>query len=245
MSARQFSDHLISRLGHLSAALEAEAAVEGERGATPSSLYLALGLTPPVVPAIVAEEVSPGVRSLCQRRCQAFARIVQCLANQHGDGDIEILSADRLAHLTQEAHDLADRWEEDEPVTGWVCDTELKRLLQAHNELGGDIVYEADLAEDGAERERDQQDKEVEEMARTLKGRSDLVDIAMKAHAQIRRLPHQLRKIGSNEAKLAVHAKAFNDALVRYWGAVRAMDEADGTELARRLVLPLPPKPKP
>jgi hypothetical protein len=23
---------------------------------------------------------------------------------------------------------------------GWVCDTELRRLLQAHNELGGDIM---------------------------------------------------------------------------------------------------------
>jgi hypothetical protein len=52
-----------------------------------------------------------------------------------------------------EAHDLAERWEEDEPVEGWVCDTELKRLLQAHNELGVDIVTldDEDYGEDDDE----------------------------------------------------------------------------------------------
>jgi hypothetical protein len=93
-----------------------------------------------MVPSTVAEDVSPPVNELCQKRCQAFARIVQCLSNQYGHGDIETLSADQLCALMQEAHDLAARWEEDEPVAGCVCDTELKRLLQAHNELVVDIV---------------------------------------------------------------------------------------------------------
>jgi hypothetical protein len=75
------------------------------------------------------------VKELCQKRCQTFARIVQCLCDQYGHGDIETLSADQLPALLQEAHDLAARWEEDEPVAGWVCDTELKRLPQAHHEL--------------------------------------------------------------------------------------------------------------
>ena len=140
MSTRQFCDELIGRLGRINAAIEADEAVGAEIGATPSSLFLAAGITPPMVPAIVAEDVSPFVKELCQKRCQAFARIVQCLSDQYGHGDIETLSAEQLSDLMQEAHDLAERWEEDEPLEGWVCDTELKRLMQAHNELGVDIV---------------------------------------------------------------------------------------------------------
>ena len=140
MSTRQFSDELISRLGRINAAIEADEGLTSEIGAMPSSLFLATGLTPPMVPSTVAEDVSPLVKELCQKRCQAFARIVQCLSDQYGHGDIETLSADQLSALMQEAHDLAERWEEDEPVEGWVCDTELKRLLQAHSELGVDIV---------------------------------------------------------------------------------------------------------
>jgi hypothetical protein len=39
-------------------------------------------------------------------------------------------------------------WKKTSPVEGWVCDTELKRLLQAHNELGVDIVTLDDEEDD-------------------------------------------------------------------------------------------------
>jgi hypothetical protein len=103
MSTRQFSDELISRLGRVNAAIEADEGLTSEIGAMPSSLFLATGLTPPMVPSTVAEDVSLLVKELCQKRCQAFARIVQCLSDQYGHRDIETLSADQLAAMRAQA----------------------------------------------------------------------------------------------------------------------------------------------
>ena len=145
---RQFDSALIERLKQASAVIAGEEAESD----TPGNLIRSTGISIPPC-ADPPEDSNIDERWYLDHQ-QAFARIVQCLSDQYGHGDIADLGDQILVSLVQEAHDLIDQWETDEPVEGWPHETELQRLLQAHNELGADIVIfeeEADLDDEADE----------------------------------------------------------------------------------------------
>jgi hypothetical protein len=227
MSENEFDDSVITRLKHASAVAEREKSAAAQLGA----LFQHFGLN---VPACGDRpEGSPVDEDLYQRHRQAFAKIVQCLSDQYSHGQLAVLDDRKLGELVRETHDLIDRWDEDEPVEGWTCETELQKLLQAHHDLGTEIVVDED-DEMGDEENEDEDEGDDSNLTEEEKATVD--DLTRQLSAKFDEIVGELAKARGIDDISALSAEQM--ATLRS----EAEDECD--RWSEREIEDAPPEPK-